>query len=245
MKLSWIAAIASVVAANEIWANKDRMDTWLSNILNGFEAFERETVMMSAASDDGKTIEIESFGYEDNVIITKIINKRNWYFGDITFSNSIHVPNTGTPGADLTKLGQTSVVLDETDGLYYGYAAFTVPKRSAESDTYALTLKVYLRQDEEWEAAITEAGGFVDCSDYFTRKYGKWLSDDQIRLYAIDHVVDEDDICRFDWEAFYSREKAVELSDFESYHLGDGVFDWEAYDARPIPDKVYTDFLSE
>ena len=33
--------------------------------------------------------------------------------------------------------------MNQADSLFYGYAAFTVPEGSAESDTYALTIKVF------------------------------------------------------------------------------------------------------
>ena len=61
------------------------MNTWLGNILNGYAAFEREIVKISAAAGDGKTSEIESFGYEENIIIVEVYHVADWYYGDITF----------------------------------------------------------------------------------------------------------------------------------------------------------------
>ena len=119
------------------------MDTWLENILNGYADFERETVKINAAADDGKTSEIESFGYEKNLIIVEVYHVADWYFGDITCANSISGDNTGEPGADLTKVGQTSIVKNEVDSLYYGYAAFAVPQGSAGGDDYAAVMKIF------------------------------------------------------------------------------------------------------
>ena len=138
-----IAAVIRAVSANQAWEDEERMNIWLGNILNGYEAFERETVTISAAANDGATTEIESFGYEKNIIIVEIYHGASWYFGDITFENGISSANTGVPGTDLSKLGQTAIVKNEADSLFYGYAAFTVPEGSAGSDDYALTIKVF------------------------------------------------------------------------------------------------------
>ena len=143
MHLLLIAAVIQAVSANETWADEERMNTWLGNILNGYEAFERETVTISAAANDGMTNELESFGYESNIIIVEIYHGASWYFGDITYSNGISSPNTGVPGTDLQKLGQTSIVENLADGLFYGYAAFVVPDGSEGGDDYALTIKVF------------------------------------------------------------------------------------------------------
>ena len=143
MQLFLIAAVIQAVSANETWEDEERMNTWLGNILNGYEAFERETVTISAAAEDGQTNELESFGYEDNIIIVEIFHGASWYFGDITYSNGISSANTGVPGTNLGKLGQTSIVQNELDGLFYGYAAFTVPDGSHGGDDYALTMKVF------------------------------------------------------------------------------------------------------
>ena len=143
MHLLLIAAVIQAVSANETWADEERMNTWLGNILNGYEAFERETVTISAAANDGMTNELESFGYESNIIVVEIYHGASWYFGDITYSNGISSPNTGVPGTDLQKLGQTSIVENIADGLFYGYAAFVVPDGSEGGDDYAMTIKVF------------------------------------------------------------------------------------------------------
>ena len=102
-----IAAVIQAVFANEPWEDEERMNIWLDNILNGYDRFEREIVTISAAANDGMTSEIKSFGYENNIIIVKIYHGASWYFGDITFRNGIINANTGVPGTDLSKLGQT------------------------------------------------------------------------------------------------------------------------------------------
>ena len=61
------------------------MNTWFENILNGYAAFERQTVSIRAAAGDGKTSEITSFGYEENIIVVEVYHVAAWYFGDITF----------------------------------------------------------------------------------------------------------------------------------------------------------------
>ena len=93
MHLLLIAAVIQAVSANETWADEERMNTWLGNILNGYEAFERETVTISAAANDGMTNELESFGYESNIIVVEIYHGASWYFGDITYSNGISSPS--------------------------------------------------------------------------------------------------------------------------------------------------------
>ena len=118
------------------------MNTWIENILNCYAAFERETVTFNAAADDGKTSEIESFGSEKNLIIVKVNHVVDWYFGDITFKNSIRTSNIGRPGTDLKSIGQTSIIKNDQNEFFYGYAAFTVPEGSAENDDYALTIRV-------------------------------------------------------------------------------------------------------
>lgn len=86
---------------------------------------------------------------------------------------------------------------------------------------------------------ITESS-VLDCSKYFAEKYADMLNETMIRLYTDAFVAIDADFCRFRWLDYYVEVKGVAEDDFDLYYLGDGVFDWDEYNNRIIPDVVLT-----